>query len=66
MKNLTIAFLVGVIGILLMETPEEKQKDFNINCGCWMAFDSLQTYIDTAFSIQYELDKLKKPKKDIE
>lgn len=60
MKNLIIAFLLAVIGLLLMQTPEPKKKDFNRNCGCWMAFDSLQHYIDTAFSIPIEVKKNKK------
>lgn len=63
MKNFVIAFLVAIIGLQMMETPEPRKKDFNRNCGCWMAFDSLQNYIDTAFSIPIET---KKPKKDLD
>lgn len=65
MKTFIIAFLVAVIGLLLMQTQEPIKKDFNRNCGCWMAFDSLQNYIDTAFSIPIE-EKSKNIKKDNE
>ena len=66
MKNIIIAILVSIIVLLSLEPTESNKKNFNVNCGCWMAFDSLQNYIDTAFSFPPEKEKIKKPKKDLD
>lgn len=65
---LILSFLCICEGIALVTFIGTKEEVSHEDCKKYAdgKLDSLSFFVDTNYNIQYELDKLKKPKKDTE